>query len=81
MFLCFRDVAVNRIEGQVVEELGEYREVCRRARQELRHSFQTRQQEVSHRRSLEKTRTRNPHNRQQIVSSDYKFSWNLIISG
>ncbi|KAK3864079.1 hypothetical protein Pcinc_030198 [Petrolisthes cinctipes] len=66
----YRDVAVNRMESQVVEELGEYREVCRRARQELKHSFQTRQQEVSHRRSLEKTRTRNPHNRQQIILAE-----------
>lgn len=62
-----RNVEVERLESRVVGELALYEGVCKSAREELKRSFNTRQQEMNHRRNLERAKSRHPQNRQQIV--------------
>nr|XP_027217996.1 protein FAM92A-like [Penaeus vannamei] len=52
----FRNVEVERLESRVVGELALYEGVCKSAREELKRSFNTRQQEMNHRRNLERAK-------------------------
>nr|XP_053644082.1 CBY1-interacting BAR domain-containing protein 1-like [Cherax quadricarinatus] len=63
----YRNVEVERLESRVVGEIALYGGICKTAREELKQSFSTRQQEISHRQNLEKTKSRYPQNRQQIT--------------
>lgn len=63
----YRDVKVERLEVRVVGEIAMYGGICRTTKDELRRSFDSRQREISHRRSLEKAKSRQPQNRQQIA--------------
>lgn len=66
VWLC-RDVKVERLDVRVVEEVAAYGGICRTAKDELRRSFDSRKREIAHRHDLEKTKSRHPQNRQQIV--------------
>ncbi|XP_045620351.1 CBY1-interacting BAR domain-containing protein 1-B isoform X2 [Procambarus clarkii] len=68
----YRNVQVERLETRVVGEIALYGGICKAAREELKRSFDTRQQEINHRRDLEKTKNRRPQNRQQIVIAETK---------
>uniref|UniRef100_A0A0P4WLQ7 Uncharacterized protein n=1 Tax=Scylla olivacea TaxID=85551 RepID=A0A0P4WLQ7_SCYOL len=63
----YRDVKVERLDARVVEEIAAYGGICRTAKDELKRSFDSRQREIAHRHNLEKTKSRHPQNRQQIV--------------
>ncbi|XP_071522704.1 CBY1-interacting BAR domain-containing protein 1-like isoform X8 [Panulirus ornatus] len=63
----YRNVEVQRLETRVVGEISLYGGICKTAREELKRSFDTRQQEMNHRRNLEKTKMRHPQNRQHIT--------------
>ncbi|KAK8735683.1 hypothetical protein OTU49_005264 [Cherax quadricarinatus] len=69
----YRNVEVERLESRVVGEIALYGGICKTAREELKQSFSTRQQEISHRQNLEKTKSRYPQNRQQIVIAETKL--------
>lgn len=69
----FRNVEVERLESRVVGELALYEGVCKSAREELKRSFNTRQQEMNHRRNLERAKSRHPQNRQQIAIAETKL--------
>ncbi|KAK7086479.1 hypothetical protein SK128_009824 [Halocaridina rubra] len=69
----YRNVEVERLESRVVGEVALYGGICRTAREELKHCFDTRQREMTNRRSLERTKTRHPQNRQQIVIAETKL--------
>ncbi|XP_063614897.1 CBY1-interacting BAR domain-containing protein 1-like [Penaeus indicus] len=69
----FRNVEVERLESRVVGELALYEGVCKSARDELKRSFNTRQQEMNHRRNLERAKSRHPQNRQQIAIAETKL--------
>ncbi|XP_047502341.1 LOW QUALITY PROTEIN: CBY1-interacting BAR domain-containing protein 1-like [Penaeus chinensis] len=69
----FRNVEVERLESRVVGELALYEGGCKSAREELKRSFNTRQQEMNHRRNLERAKSRHPQNRQQIAIAETKL--------
>ncbi|XP_071522621.1 CBY1-interacting BAR domain-containing protein 1-like isoform X2 [Panulirus ornatus] len=69
----YRNVEVQRLETRVVGEISLYGGICKTAREELKRSFDTRQQEMNHRRNLEKTKMRHPQNRQHIVIAETKL--------
>ncbi|XP_045124393.1 protein FAM92A-like isoform X2 [Portunus trituberculatus] len=69
----YRDVKVERLDTRVVEEIAAYGGICRTAKDELRRSFDSRQREIAHRHSLEKTKSRHPQNRQQIIIAETKL--------
>ncbi|XP_042225521.1 protein FAM92A-like isoform X2 [Homarus americanus] len=69
----YRHVEVERLETRVVGEIALYGGICKTAREELKRSFDTRQQEINHKQNLEKTKNRHPRNRQQIVIAETKL--------
>ncbi|XP_076063135.1 CBY1-interacting BAR domain-containing protein 1-B-like isoform X2 [Oratosquilla oratoria] len=69
----YRNVQVERLESRVIGELTLYGGVCKVAREDLKGSFDARQKEFNQRRSLERTRDRNPHNRQQVCVAESKL--------
>ena len=72
-FLLNRNYAVERHEKRILGSLSVYGGICKLAKEDLKRSFSSRQREVNHRKSLERTIERNPNNRQQIVSFIYLF--------
>ncbi|CAL4117903.1 unnamed protein product [Meganyctiphanes norvegica] len=69
----YRNLAVEHLSIHVVRELSLYGSNCRKAKEQLKRSFETRQQEINHRQNLERARDCHPHNRQQISIAESKL--------
>lgn len=52
---------------QVIGELCQYETICKHAREELKHTMNVREKEMSRKKVLDKAKERQPFNRQQIV--------------
>lgn len=67
----FGDKRVKFLDTKVVSELSKYKEVCKRAKDEVKDIYLTREKELSRKKQLYKIKEKNPRNRQQIVSNDF----------
>lgn len=63
-----RDTEVIRLDTKVIQELANYDSFCRTAKDELKHSLNARDKEISKKRNLDKILEKSPANKQQIVS-------------
>lgn len=63
-----RDAQVQRLDSKVVSELSQYEDICKHAKEEVKHTSMARSQELARKKHLDRVREKNPRNRQQIVS-------------
>lgn len=61
------DLRIHKIDTIVLSELAQYENICKNAKEEVKHIFTVRDREIAKKRQLDKIRERNPRNRQQIV--------------
>jgi len=66
--LFYRDAQVQRLDSKVVSELSQYEDICKHAKEEVKHTSAARSQELARKKHLDRVREKNPRNRQQIVS-------------
>jgi len=66
--LFYRDAQVQRLDSKVVSELSQYEDICKHAKEEVKHTSMARSQELARKKHLDRVREKNPRNRQQIVS-------------
>ncbi|XP_045512077.1 protein FAM92A [Pieris brassicae] len=62
----YRNCAVQRLEAKVIGELCQYENICKHAREELKHTMSVREKEMARKKILDKARERQPFNRQQV---------------
>jgi len=66
--LFYRDAQVQRLDSKVVSELSQYEDICKHAKEEVKHTTVARSHELARKKHLDRVREKNPRNRQQIVS-------------
>ncbi|KAG7311268.1 hypothetical protein JYU34_002299 [Plutella xylostella] len=66
----YRNCAVQRMEAKVIGELSQYETICKHAREELKHTMSVRDKELSRKKVLDKSRERQPFNRQQVAYAE-----------
>lgn len=69
----YGDLRVQTIDKKVVQEFSLYESICKQAKDEVKYIFNARDKELSRKKQLDRTRERNPRNRQLIVSSSYSI--------
>ncbi|XP_063358286.1 CBY1-interacting BAR domain-containing protein 1-A [Cydia amplana] len=66
----YRNCEVQRLEAKVIGELCQYEAICKHAREELKHTMNVREKELARKKVLDKTRERQPFNRQQVTYAE-----------
>ncbi|XP_030025097.2 protein FAM92A isoform X2 [Manduca sexta] len=66
----YRNCEVQRLEAKVIGELSQYESICKHAREEVKHSISVREKELARKKVLDKTRERQPFNRQQVTYAE-----------
>lgn len=66
----YRDMQVEYLDKNVVQELSHYDTACRNVKDEIKNIYTTREREMSRRRNLDRIKERNPRNRQQITIAE-----------
>ncbi|VVD00776.1 CBY1-interacting BAR domain-containing protein 1 isoform X2 [Leptidea sinapis] len=66
----YRNCAVQRLEAKVIGELCQYENICKHAREELKHTMNVREKEMARKKVLDKARERQPFNRQQVTYAE-----------
>ncbi|XP_045458792.1 protein FAM92A isoform X2 [Melitaea cinxia] len=66
----YRNCEVQRLEAKVIGELCQYETICKHAREELKHTMNVREKEMSRKKVLDKAKERQPFNRQQITYAE-----------
>ncbi|XP_047515233.1 CBY1-interacting BAR domain-containing protein 1 isoform X2 [Pieris napi] len=66
----YRNCAVQRLEAKVIGELCQYENICKHAREELKHTMSVREKEMARKKILDKARERQPFNRQQVTYAE-----------
>ncbi|XP_026328621.1 protein FAM92A [Hyposmocoma kahamanoa] len=66
----YRNCEVQRLEAKVIGELCQYETICKHAREELKHTMNVREKEIARKKVLDKTRERQPFNRQQVTYAE-----------
>ncbi|CAG4943910.1 unnamed protein product [Colias eurytheme] len=66
----YRNCAVQRLEAKVIGELCQYENICKHAREELKHTMSVREKEMARKKVLDKARERQPFNRQQVTYAE-----------
>ncbi|XP_045511752.1 protein FAM92A [Colias croceus] len=66
----YRNCAVQRLEAKVIGELSQYENICKHAREELKHTMSVREKEMARKKVLDKARERQPFNRQQVTYAE-----------
>ncbi|XP_045486438.1 protein FAM92A [Pieris rapae] len=66
----YRNCAVQRLEAKVIGELCQYENICKHAREELKHTLSVREKEMARKKILDKARERQPFNRQQVTYAE-----------
>ncbi|XP_072937013.1 CBY1-interacting BAR domain-containing protein 1 isoform X2 [Epargyreus clarus] len=64
----YRNCEVQRLEAKVIGELCQYENICKHAREELKHTMNVREKELARKKVLDKARERQPFNRQQTYA-------------
>ncbi|XP_061707558.1 CBY1-interacting BAR domain-containing protein 1 isoform X2 [Cydia pomonella] len=66
----YRNCEVQRLEAKVIGELCQYEAICKHAREEVKHTMNVREKELARKKVLDKTRERQPFNRQQVTYAE-----------
>ncbi|XP_063618181.1 CBY1-interacting BAR domain-containing protein 1 isoform X2 [Cydia splendana] len=66
----YRNCEVQRLEAKVIGELCQYEAICKHAREEVKHTMSVREKELARKKVLDKTRERQPFNRQQVTYAE-----------
>nr|XP_032530007.1 protein FAM92A isoform X3 [Danaus plexippus plexippus] len=66
----YRNCEIQRLEAKVIGELCQYENICKHAREELKHTMSVREKEMSRKKVLDKARERQPFNRQQVTYAE-----------
>ncbi|XP_026487688.2 CBY1-interacting BAR domain-containing protein 1-A isoform X1 [Vanessa tameamea] len=66
----YRNCEVQRLEAKVIGELCQYESICKHAREELKHTMNVREKEMSRKKVLDKAKERQPFNRQQVTYAE-----------
>ncbi|XP_073942107.1 CBY1 interacting BAR domain containing protein Fam92 isoform X3 [Choristoneura fumiferana] len=66
----YRNCEVQRLEAKVIGELSQYEAICKHAREEVKHTMNVREKELARKKVLDKTRERQPFNRQQVTYAE-----------
>ncbi|CAG9566631.1 unnamed protein product [Danaus chrysippus] len=66
----YRNCEIQRLEAKVIGELCQYENICKHAREELKHTMNVREKEMSRKKVLDKARERQPFNRQQVTYAE-----------
>ncbi|XP_013201263.2 CBY1-interacting BAR domain-containing protein 1 [Amyelois transitella] len=66
----YRNCEVQRLEAKVIGELCQYEQICKHAREELKHTMNVREKELARKKVLDKARERQPFNRQQVTYAE-----------
>lgn len=68
----YGDLRVHNIDSKVIKELSRYESICKQAKDDIRQIYNAREKELARQRQLERVKERNPRNRQQIVSFEWR---------
>ncbi|CAK1544183.1 unnamed protein product [Leptosia nina] len=66
----YRNCAVQRLEAKVIGELCQYENICKHAKEELKHTMNVREKEMARKKVLDRARERQPFNRQQVTYAE-----------
>ncbi|CAH2104409.1 unnamed protein product [Euphydryas editha] len=66
----YRNCEVQRLEAKVIGELCQYESICKHAREELKHTMNVREKEMSRKKVLDKAKERQPFNRQHVTYAE-----------
>lgn len=63
----YGDLRVQNLDSKVIKEFGQYEDICKHAKDEVKQIYNAREREIARKRQLDRIKERNPRNRQQIV--------------
>ncbi|KAJ8973593.1 hypothetical protein NQ317_010030, partial [Molorchus minor] len=66
----YGNMRTQSVDSKVVAEFARYEDICKHVRGEIKDIYSAREKEINKKRQLDRTRERNPRNRQQIIQAE-----------